>query len=110
MTNFVAGQYSSNPQSFTETRRKQIESTFKNNKADILADIESIELSMLELTEKWGVSDRVMRRWMERCGIDSIERTYARRRAGLEKKPARPEPKVKVDPDKAQAHLLRGLW
>lgn len=101
-----------NPQAFTEARRVKIEQRFQDNKAEIQADFESIELSMADLERKWDVHNRTVRRWMERLGIDPIERTYARRRAGLEKKsgPKNPKPRSTIHDDLPQASKLVGLW
>lgn len=106
---FNNGKYTSNPQPYTEARRKAIEKLYQENRDEIKADLEGLEQSIHELEKKWGVHNRSIRRWMERLGIDPNERTLARRRGGYEKKPPKQVAKPKVE-DKPQAHKLVGLW
>lgn len=100
----------------TELRRQQIEQQFQDGKEDILADIKGLELSVADLTKKYGITERTLRRWMERLGVDSFQRTLARRRGGFEKKPeprsTKPSRAGKryVQEAEPQAHKLKGLW
>lgn len=99
----------------TERRRQELEQQFQDNKDVILADVTALDLSVAELTAKYGVSEKVLRRWMERLGVDSLERILARRRAGLENRPkARPMTQKPTEKrfieNRPQAHKLVGLW
>lgn len=95
----------------TEIRRQEIEKQFQANKAVILKDVESLELSVAELIKKYSITERTLRRWLERLGIDPMERTLARRKAGFEKKAVRPIVNSKtLRDDVPQAHKLVGLW
>lgn len=77
-------------------RTREIESIFQDNKADIKADFESLELTIKDLSIKWGVQPRNIRRWMDRLGIDAAERLKARRVSGYEQR----GPNIKTKPVK----------
>lgn len=96
----------------TQKRREELEAIFQERQEELLNDFNAYELSMKELQAKWGTTERTIRRWMERLGIDSYERYRARRLKMEADKPAKPIKRVKSAPDydKPQAHKLAGLW
>ena len=61
-----------------QQRSLEIAQTFEQNKTQILADLQSLELSVRGIAEKWGVNDHNVRRWAFRLGIDLKQRTTER--------------------------------
>lgn len=94
-----------------QPRSREIERIFQNNKADIKADLESLDLSLRDIGAKYKVNDRNVRRWAEKLGIDCAERSAKRRKAGLASVlPRNCKQKGNIHDDKPQAHKLAGLW
>lgn len=92
-----------------QPRSREIEQTFQDNKENIKADLESIELSMRDIAAKYKVNDRNVRRWGERLGIDCNQRTVDRRRAGLDK-PKCMTKKAKQKDEVCNPTLLSMRW
>ena len=59
-------------------RTLEIAETFEENKDAILSDLQSLELSIRSIAEKWRVNDHNVRRWAYRLGIDIDERSRKR--------------------------------
>jgi len=62
----------------TAKRQHECEQIFQKNKDEIKADLDDLALAMPEIAKRWGVSDRMIRRWAERLGIDTRERMNQR--------------------------------
>lgn len=76
-------------------RTLEIAHTFEENKDQILADLQSLELSVRGIAEKWGVNDHNVRRWAFKLGIDIQQRTTERgvkRPASANKRVRQPSP------------------
>ena len=58
----------------TAKRQHECEQIFQKNKEEIRADLVDLTLAMPEIAKKWGIGDRMIRRWAERLGIDTRER------------------------------------
>lgn len=104
--------YPHKQQKSTQKRMEELEAVFQEQHDDLRADFESYDLSVMELKDKWGVSERTLRRWMERMDISSDERNKERRRRDTRTHPPKQIRRVKsaADYDKPQAHKLAGLW
>ena len=92
----------------TAKRQQELEEIFQKNKEAIRADLEDLSLGMGELAKKWGISDRLIRRWAERLSICATER-LKKRNAMLGPSGIVTKKKSPYD-DKPQAHKLAGLW
>lgn len=93
-----------------QPRTLEIERIYQENKADIKADIESLELSFRDLAAKYNVNDRNVRRWCERCGIDPAWRSKERRVRKLDAPKCYTKKSQRIKEDRPQAHKLAGLW
>jgi len=91
----------------TAKRQHELEMVFQKNKEVIRVDLDDLYNGMADLAKKYGVTDRMMRRWAERLGWDCTERL--RKRNALVKRSA-PTPKKPMGSDEPQAHKLAGLW
>jgi len=91
-------------------RSAEIESTFQTRQEEIRSDLEALDLSVKQLTEKYNVSERFIRRWSERLGLDSTERNRKRRQAGLDPKTPQTRTRTKRDDSVRSASLLSMKW
>ena len=92
-----------------QPRSRAIEKVFQDNRDEILADLESLELSLRDIANKFKVNDRNVRRWAERLNIDSTARTVARRNAGYGTKRCLPR-KSKQKDEVSNPALLSMRW
>ena len=91
----------------TAKRQHELEQVFQKNKEAITADLNDYTLKMQEVAKKWKVTDRMIRRWAERLGVDVHER---RALAAKNKKPTGIVNKRPPNDVAPQAHKLAGLW
>lgn len=94
---------------YISARTREIERIFMENKDAIRADLDSLDLSMRDIAEKYKVNDRNVRRWSEKLGIDPLDRSARRRvitKGYFKKKTQRPKQKDEV----RSAKLLSMRW
>ena len=92
----------------TAKRQQELEEIFQTNKDTIRADIDDLSLGMGEIAKKWGISDRLIRRWAERLNICAAERL--KKRNALRGPTGIVNKKRSPYDDKPQAHKLAKLW
>ena len=92
----------------TAKRQQALEQIYQKNKDAIKADLDDLSLGMGEIAKKWGISDRLIRRWAERLNICAAQRL--KKRNALRGPTGIINRKKSANDDKPQAHKLRGLW
>ena len=92
----------------TAKRQFELEQIYQANKDAIKADLDDLALAMPEIAKRWGVSDRMIRRWAERLNICAAERL--KKRNALRGPTGIVNKKKSPYDDKPQAHKLAGLW
>lgn len=91
-------------------RSRQIEQIFIDNKDQILADLDSLELTIREIAAKWNVNDRNVRRFAEKEGLDLDDRQARRRVSGYQKRHPNRVPKPSQQDAVRSAKLLSMRW
>lgn len=88
MPNFI-------PELHKTARSKEIEQILIDNREAILADLESLDLTIRDLASKYNVQDGNLRRFAEREKIDLADRQARRRTSGYETRgrPIKSKPK-----------------
>lgn len=98
------------PELHVTARSKEIEQTLKDNREAILADLESLELTIRDLAAKYKVNDRNIRRFAEREKIDLADRQARRRTSGHEARGRPIKTKPKREDNVRNPTLLSARW